>query len=222
MTVAVRPRITLHFAQTLDGRIALTGARTPLSSRGGFELAHRARAEHDAVLVGRATVHIDDPRLAAVVAHEAHQPRRIVLASTLDVSSDARILRDGPGTLVIGVRGRASPEARARLVRAGAEVQLVSAGDDGLVSLPEALAVIREWGVQRLLVEGGARVLSSLLRHRLADEATIEIVPRLLGSSALAAIGEIGVTGLEHAVALEDARVDGADGSIIVRGRFAY
>jgi riboflavin-specific deaminase-like protein len=221
MTRAGRPRVSLHFAQSLDGRIALTGTRTPLSSRAGFELAHRARTEHDAVLVGRATVHVDDPRLVAAF-EGGPQPRRIVLASTLDVPSNARILRGGPGTLVIGVAGRAPPGARERLEAAGAEVRLVAPGEDGLVALPEALAEIHAWGVERLLVEGGACVLSSLLRQRLADEATIEIVPRLLGGRAVAAIGDIGVTSLDQAVALEDAQVERAEGSIVVRGRLAY
>jgi 5-amino-6-(5-phosphoribosylamino)uracil reductase/diaminohydroxyphosphoribosylaminopyrimidine deaminase/5-amino-6-(5-phosphoribosylamino)uracil reductase len=221
MTMAPRPRVTLHFAQTLDGRIALAGMRTPLSSRAGFALAHRARTESDAVLVGRGTVHVDDPRLA-VDAEGARQPRRIVLASTLDIPATARVLYGGPGTLVVGVAGKASPQAVRRLVEAGAVVRLVEAGDDGLVSLPAALAAIHAWGVERLLVEGGACVLSSLLRQRLADEATIEIVPRLLGGGAVAAIGDIGVRALEHAVALEDARVERAEASIVVRGRLAY
>jgi riboflavin-specific deaminase-like protein len=221
MTVEARPRISLHFAQTLDGRIALMGARTPLSSGAGFELARRARAEHDAVLVGRATVQIDDPRLT-VPMPGARQPRRIVLASSLDISADARVLRGGPGTLVVGVEGRASPQSRARLTAAGADVKLVPAGDDGLVSLPHALAIIMDWGVKRLLVEGGGRILSSFLRHHLADEATIEIVPRWLGGNALAAIGEIGVTALDQAILLEDARVERAEASIVVRGRIAY
>ena len=173
------------------------------------------------MLVGRATVQVDDPRLT-VPLPGARQPRRIVLASALDVSPDARVLRGGPGTLVIGVEGRATSEARARLTGAGAEVRLVPAGDDGLVSLPEALGIILAWGVESLLVEGGGRILSSFLRQRLADEATIEIVPRWLGGSALAAIGEIGVTALEQAVALEDARVERAEASIVVRGRIAY
>jgi riboflavin-specific deaminase-like protein len=221
MTLDARPRISLHFAQTLDGRIALQGVRTPLSSRAGFELARRARAEHDAVLVGRATVQVDDPRLT-VPTPGARQPRRIVLATALEISPDARVLHGGPGTLVVGVEGRASAQARAQLAAVGAEVKLVPAGDDGLVSLPDALATILAWGVKRLLVEGGGRILSSFLRQRLADEATIEIVPRWLGGGALAAIGEIGVTSLEQAVALEDARVERAEASIVVRGRIAY
>jgi riboflavin-specific deaminase-like protein len=221
MTVPARPRVNLHFAQSLDGRIGLAGARTALSSPSGFDLAHRARAAHDAVLVGRATVRVDDPRLVAATG-EGPQPRRVVLASTLDVPADARVFRGGPGTLVIGVRGRASPEAAARLAQTGAEVKLVGAGDDGLVSLPEALTVLASWGVRRLLVEGGGRILSSFLRHRLADEATIEIVPRFLGAHGVPAVGAIGVLGLDHAVVLADAIVERAETSIVVRGRLAY
>jgi riboflavin-specific deaminase-like protein len=221
MNAAARPRVRLHFAQSLDGRIGLIGVRTPLSSRRGFELAHRARAEHDAVLVGRATVQIDDPRLAVSEPSGRH-PRRVVLASSLDVPSNARVLCGGPGTLVIGVRDRATAQARARLVEAGARVELVAAGEDGWVSLHEALAVVRDWGVETLLVEGGGSVLSSFLRHRLADEATIEIVPRLLGAPAIAAVGAIGVGDLGRAVALEDPSVERAEESIVVRGRLAY
>ena len=220
MTRSERPRVTLHFAQSLDGRIALPGARTPLSSEEGVRLAHRARAEHDAILVGRSTVIVDDPRLAAV-GHDERQPKRIVLASALAVPAHARVLRDGPGTLVVGVEGRASAQSRASLEACGVHVRLVPAGDDGFVSLPHALAAIHAWGIRSLLVEGGARVLSSFLRHRLADEATIEIVPRLLGAPALAAVGELGVVALEHAVVLEDTTVERAGDSVVVRGRFA-
>ena len=215
-----RPRVTLHFAQSLDGRIALANTRTPLSSSAGIALAHRARADHDAVLVGSGTVKVDDPRLT--VNGSDRGPRRIVLASSLDVPASARMLSGGPPTLVIGVEGRASPEALSRIAETGAETRLVSADPQGRVSLVEALVAIRGWGVERLLVEGGAAVLSSFLRGRLADEVTIEIVPRLLGAPALAAVGAIGVTTLAGAVVVDDPRVERAEESIVVRGRLAY
>src|SRR5258706_355608 len=50
-----RPEVTIHFAQTLDGRIAFDNARAAISSDEGIAEAHRARAEHDAVLVGART-----------------------------------------------------------------------------------------------------------------------------------------------------------------------
>lgn len=215
-----RPRVTLHFAQSLDGRIAFEGTRTPLSSRAGVALAQRARVEHDAVLVGRATVRIDNPRLTVVGSTD--RPRRIVLASTMDIPTDAHVLGGGPATLVVGVEGRATAGAVARMVALGAETRLVPPGPDGLVSLPDALSAIAAWGVERLLVEGGACVLSSFLRHRLADDVTIEIVPRMLGAQALASIGDIGVRMLDGSVAIQEMQVERAEGSVVVRGRLAY
>jgi 5-amino-6-(5-phosphoribosylamino)uracil reductase/diaminohydroxyphosphoribosylaminopyrimidine deaminase/5-amino-6-(5-phosphoribosylamino)uracil reductase len=215
-----RPRVTLHFAQSLDGRIGLAGLRTPLSSSAGFALAHRARAEHDAVLVGRVTVEVDDPQLAA--APVGPQPRRIVLASTLALPPRARVLHGGPGTMVVGVEGRACDADRAKLQAIGAEVRLVSAGSDGRVGLRAALDAIHAWGVRRLLVEGGASVLTSFLREELADEATIEIVPRLLGAPGVPAVGPLGIETIEQALTLQDARVERADESFVVRGRLAY
>ncbi len=221
MSSTERPRVSLHFAQSLDGRIAFAQTRTLLSSRAGVALAHRARAEHDAVLVGRATVHVDNPRLAAV-GYGTRQPRRIVLASTLNVPITARVLEGGPGTIVIGVESRAPDSARARLSEAGAIVRLVPGDEDGLVSLADALSAIGRLGVRTLLVEGGACVLSSFLRHRLAYDATVEIVPRLLGGQAVAALGDIGVDANERAVKFEEASVERAEESVVVRGRLVY
>lgn len=221
MTVPSRPHVSLHFAQSLDGRIALPFARTVLSSREGVELAHRARAEHDAVLVGSCTVRIDDPGLT-VRACEGPQPRRVVLASRLDLPTAARVFAPGPGVLVIGVRNLATPENQSRLVALGAEVRLAPAGDDGLVSLAAALSALQTWGVERLLVEGGARVLTAFLRERFVDDVTIEIAPFFYGTPAIAALGAIGVHATDGAVRLEDARVERAGPSVIVRGRVAY
>ncbi|KYG01381.1 5-amino-6-(5-phosphoribosylamino)uracil reductase, partial [Sorangium cellulosum] len=87
-----RPLVTLHFAQTLDGRIAAPNERVELSTPAGIAHAHRARADHDAVLVGIRTVVIDDP-LLTVRACEGSQPMRVVLASALGVPEGARLLR---------------------------------------------------------------------------------------------------------------------------------
>jgi 5-amino-6-(5-phosphoribosylamino)uracil reductase/diaminohydroxyphosphoribosylaminopyrimidine deaminase/5-amino-6-(5-phosphoribosylamino)uracil reductase len=213
-----RPRVTLHFAQSLDGKIALRRGRALLSSPEGVELAHRARAAHDAVLVGSATVRVDDPQLT-VRACPGRHPRRVVVASTLDLPSSARVLAQGASVIVVGTVERSGAEARARLEREGAQVCLVPMQADGLVSLGHALELLRSLGVQRLLVEGGARILTSFLRERLADEATIEIAPTFLGDPALTAIGTIGAAA---AIRLEGTQLDRAGANIVVRGRIAY
>ncbi|WP_437807775.1 RibD family protein [Sorangium sp. So ce1078] len=223
-----RPLVTLHFAQTLDGRIAIPGRRVEISTPAGIEHAHRARAEHDAVLVGIRTVVIDDP-LLTVRACEGPQPRRVVLASALGVPEGARLLRSpsrgqpaGGRVLVVGAAGRALDAARARLEERGAEVVVVPADDHGRVSLPHALAELRARGVRRLLVEGGSAVLTSFLRARLADRAEVEIAPRLLGDTALPAVGALGEASFASAIGLREMAVELLGGNLLLRGEVAY
>lgn len=215
-----RPSITLVYAQSLDGRIALARSRTQLSSDAGLALAHRCRAENDAVLVGSSTVKIDNPQLTVRFA-SGSQPKRIVLSSRLDVPLEARLFVDAPGVLVVGALGIAD-ETRARALRAiGADVRLVSAGPDGTVALSEALAVIADWGVTRLLVEGGARVLSSFIRERLVDHVVVDLVPVFLGETGVHCVGDLAVHSLADCPMLTDVSVEHIDSSVFIRGNLS-
>ncbi|WP_437973506.1 RibD family protein [Sorangium sp. So ce295] len=223
-----RPRVTLHFAQTLDGRIAARDQRVMLSTPAGLVCAHRARAEHDAVLVGIRTVVIDDPRLT-LRGCEGRQPMRVVLASALGVPEGARLLQPpvsgqpaGGRVVVFGAAGRAPRAAQAWLEERGAEVIVVPADASGLVSLPHALAELHARGVRRLLVEGGGAVLTSFLRARLADRAEVEIAPRFLGDTAIPAVGALGEAPLASAIDLREPAVELLGGNVLLRGEVRY
>ena len=215
-----RLHVAVHFAQSLDGRIAVTGHRTHLSSPEGVALAHRKRAEHDAVLVGSRTVRIDDPRLT-VRACAGRDPLRVVLASTLDVRTDARILAPGAGVLVIGAEGRSTRRDIDALAAVGADVRLVPAGEDGLVSLPHALGALKDIGVRRLLVEGGSRILTAFLRSRLVDRVSIEITARWLGPQGLTAIDARGQPDHGPSLRLVDTHVVSVAGGFVISGSLA-
>jgi riboflavin-specific deaminase-like protein len=222
--VPARPLVTVHFAQSLDGRIGFERGPALLSSDEGIERAHRTRTEHDAVIVGAETVRTDDPRLT-VRACAGRNPIRVVLASSLDLPRTARLFdRDQPGgpVIVVGAAGRASRQAQAWLGERGAETVIVPADADGRVSLPDALAALGSRGVTRVLVEGGARVLTSFLKARLVDRAEVEIAPRFLGAPSLPAFGALGVTTMRAAFALEGQSVETLGQNLFVRGDVVY
>ena len=83
-----RPFITLKWAQTQDGYIGLPpsptqreGERLLISNTLTQTLCHKRRAEHEAILVGRRTWELDQPRLD--VRHwTGRNPRRYVLSHT--------------------------------------------------------------------------------------------------------------------------------------------
>ncbi|MEK6223088.1 MAG: dihydrofolate reductase family protein, partial [Chloroflexota bacterium] len=59
-----RPFVTLTYAQSLDGSIALENSQsTPISGEASLEMTHQLRANHDALLVGIGTILADNPRL---------------------------------------------------------------------------------------------------------------------------------------------------------------
>lgn len=221
-----RPLVTLHFAQSLDGRIGLGpgSQRAILSSEQGVISAHRARSEHDAVLVGIETVLHDDPQLTARGVESA-RPLRVVLDSELRLPMTARVLARAEGTgnvVIFGCSERASTPRRHQLEAAGAEVVLTPADRDGRVALPEALEVLAARGVKRLLVEGGAKVLTSFLRAGLAQRAEIEIAPVWLGAPATPGLCELGVSQLGQALRLERVEVTRLGENVLVRGDVVY
>lgn len=221
----VRPLVTLHFAQSLDGRIGLGAghARSVLSSEEGVACAHRARAEHDAVLVGIETVLHDDPLLTARIGR-ALQPLRVVLDSTLRLPLGARLLTSGgsAGKVVVFCVSGASPARRAALEAAGALVLATDADANGRVSLPHLLDALGQQGVRRLLVEGGGTVLTSFLRARAAQRAEIEVAPCFLGEPATPAMRELGVSDLTRALRLADLQVERLGGGLLLRGDIVY
>jgi len=221
-----RPLVTLHFAQSLDGRIGFGRGhdRALLSSEQGILRAHRARSQHDAVLVGVETVLTDDP-LLTVRACAGPQPRRVVLDSKLRTPTEARLFETNGASgeiLIFGAVGRASVLAKERLAARGASTILVASDDNGRVSLPDMLAELYARGMRRLLVEGGATVLTSFLRARLADRAEIDIAPCLLGGPAIPSLRDLGADGVNGAVRLERLEIERLGPDVFVHGDIVY
>lgn len=175
-----RPLVTVSFAQSLDGSIAARpGEPLELSSPATWQLTHRLRAVHDAILVGIGTVLADDPRLTVRLV-EGPNPQPVILDSHLRIPLKAKLLHQPLLPWIIA--SESAPSSRqARLEGLGARVVRLPEGDDGRVALIALLAYLGEQGVDRLMVEGGATVISAFLSQGLADLLVITIAPLLVG-----------------------------------------
>jgi diaminohydroxyphosphoribosylaminopyrimidine deaminase/5-amino-6-(5-phosphoribosylamino)uracil reductase len=71
-----RPFVLLKLALTLDGRVAVPGARW-ISGEESRRRVHEMRAQVDAVAVGMGTVRADAPQLTAREVGAVRQPRRL-------------------------------------------------------------------------------------------------------------------------------------------------
>ncbi len=75
-----RPFVILKLAVTLDGRVAVPGARW-ISAEESRRRVHELRAQVDAVAVGMGTVRADNPELTARDVDATRQPRGIAFGS---------------------------------------------------------------------------------------------------------------------------------------------
>jgi 3,4-dihydroxy 2-butanone 4-phosphate synthase/GTP cyclohydrolase II len=176
-----RPFVVLSYAQSVDGSIAgRNRERIRLSGPESMALTHGIRALCDGILIGIGTLLADDPRLTVTHVCGPH-PQPVVLDTRLRTPPTARlVLRPDTRPWIIHTPG--PPESRAQALRAaGAEPVPCSAGRDGRIDLPAAMALLADRQINRLMVEGGARVITSFVRERIADLLIITISPRFVG-----------------------------------------
>jgi GTP cyclohydrolase II len=210
-----RPYLVLKFAQTLDGRIATsTGDARWISGEAERRVSHALRAACDAVLVGVGTVIQDDPQLTVRMVPGA-SPRRLVLDSTLRLPLDAALLQPEAATTIL-TTDRSRPDRRRALAGRGVGVEVLPAGSQG-VDLPAALAALRRSGVETLLVEGGARVITSLLGAGLVDRLIVGVAPTIIGQGT-EAVGPLGITSVADGLRLVNRSAHMVGDDVLIAG----
>lgn len=175
-----RPFVTLAYAQSLDGSIAGEGRRPlTLSGASSLQLTHELRAAHDAILVGIGTVLADDPRLNVRLV-SGTDPQPIVVDSRLRLPESSHLLQNGRGVWLAATEAAEDSEVE-RVSSRGADVLRMPALENGWVDLEALMSDLIERGISHVLVEGGARILTSFLKVRLADYVVLTVAPRFVG-----------------------------------------
>lgn len=186
-----RPFVTLSYAQSLDGCISgRPGESLALSGRQSLRLTHQLRAAHEAILVGIGTVFSDNPRLNVRLVNGAN-PRPVIVDSQLRLPLDCNLVRLESRTPWIVTLENPDPDRRQALEGAGARILEVPGNDRGQVDLTVMLEMLADLGINSLMVEGGARIITSFLLGRLADYIVLTVAPVLVGG--LRAVSDLGI-----------------------------
>lgn len=214
------PFITVKYAQTLDGRIATASGQSQwISSGAALKFAHQLRAEHDAVLAGMGTVFKDNPELT--VRHiRGRNPLRLVVDSSLKIPLDAKILQNlsGAKTLVATTKTGDDQQFQ-RIADSGAEIITIDADEHGTVDLKKFFKYLATRGVSSVLVEGGAQVITDVLKNNLASRLVSIIAPKIIGKG-IETVGDLQINDLNCAKILSFKKIKRIGPDIMIDSRF--
>lgn len=197
------PFVTLTFATSLDSALALgPGIRTALSGPESKAMTHYLRSRHDAICVGVGTAIADDPGLNSRLDDAAiHQPRPIIIDPRLrwDFTAQSKVMRlarEGRGLAPYIVTLEKEPPLHKKelLESAGGKFMILDAAQDGQgergqhrLDWRAILSVMRQEGLRSIMIEGGGKVINSLLGEDadLVNSVIVTIAPIWLGQGGV-------------------------------------
>lgn len=213
---AAAPFTTLTYAQSIDGCIATRRRETlQLSNPQSLRMTHQLRSLHDAILVGINTVLADDPRLTVRLV-DGPDPQPIVVDSRLRFPLQAQLLRAKAKRPWIIASDDACSVRERRLTDAGATIVRLPRREDGLIDLELLKRRLGEMGVRCVMVEGGARIITTTLAARLADQLVLTISPAFVGG--MRAFRRRDESGAAVQPRLANLHYQALGGDLIVRG----
>ncbi|MCW9707005.1 bifunctional diaminohydroxyphosphoribosylaminopyrimidine deaminase/5-amino-6-(5-phosphoribosylamino)uracil reductase RibD [Fodinibius salsisoli] len=221
-----RPFVTLKIAQTLDGYIAAPDGNSEwISGEHARAMVHQWRSRYDAVMVGRNTALLDNPRLT--VRHvEGRQPRRIVIDGPLELPDDLNLFTDQyeDKTIVLThneekYRNEADPMLNMLKSDYFRGQTLLVEEKDGHTDLKKALREIGGLPLTSVLVEAGQNLASALLREKLVDKVECFIAPKMLGGGTKSVLG-VGINRMEEIMEFRDVQWKKVGQDLLFRGYF--
>ena len=185
-----RPFVFINVAMTADGKIdTFQRQGAAISSALDKERVDRLRAEADAVMVGGKTLLNEDPKLTvkseALRAERVRNgfspnPMKVGVVTEARLRDESEFLNSGPASIVIFTTRWTSKHHISLLKSRGVDVYV---DDSEKVNLLKALETLKEIGVERLMVEGGATLNFELLRLGVVDQVSAYVAPMIFGGA---------------------------------------
>jgi len=178
-----RPFVTVKCAATLDGSIATrTGDSRWVSGEESREFVHRLRHANDAIMVGIGTVKSDDPRLTTrLEGADMLDPIRVVLDTGFSISENASMLNLDSDSDTIVVTGNSIAQDKKTRVEAKGTRVVNLPSSDGYLAMESVMEYLGESGITSVLVEGGSRIIASVIKAGVVDKILFFYAPKILG-----------------------------------------
>lgn len=197
-----RPMISVKLASSLDGRTAThSGHSQWITGERARNRGHLMRSRADAIMVGSATAIVDDPDLTCRLPGLGHlSPVRIVADGRLRLPLTSKLVRSAKDVPVwIFTLPDGDDARRDAFEECGVRLIDIPAAPDGTMDMMAAMRFLGDEGITRLMVEGGSRLVSSLMREGLVDRLDWFQAPKLIGGDGYPALAGLGIDKADEA-----------------------
>lgn len=222
-----RPFVIAHMMSSIDGRLRVGGYSLPADgkkeTRGRVYQDIHERLQGDAWMCGRVTMtefFTGEPH----PPKQAGQPSRTTFTAPRKAKSFA-IAVDPKGALHLAPGDLEDEDALVLLGRDVSDAHLAELAKDGVsyvVSREETFSIgatlptlKSEFGIERLLVEGGGILIGEMMAEGLIDEFSLVLYPGVDGTTGAPTIVEAGPGGAGGKVRLSTIECNVMDGGIV-------
>ena len=167
-----RPKVTLKIGSSIDTKIASKLNKSErITNDQVKKIVHLMRSEADAILVGKNTVNIDNPKLnCRIEGLKRFSPIRIILSKKLDFDLNSNIFKNCKinRTFIFTIKNE--NKIIKKIQKKKVKVFML---DNNMFKLSNIIEQLAKLGVCNLLVEGGGEVFTSFLNEDLVDRLVI-------------------------------------------------
>ncbi|HEY8271112.1 MAG TPA: bifunctional diaminohydroxyphosphoribosylaminopyrimidine deaminase/5-amino-6-(5-phosphoribosylamino)uracil reductase RibD [Pseudobdellovibrionaceae bacterium] len=220
--------VSLKIAQSLDGQMGLkSGESKWITNEKAREHVHYLRACHDATLVGRGTVKIDNPVLN--IRHpRIEKTNKVVIidpsGSLLNEASTLQVTHHHNSQNIFwcvnDTKFKVSTVSDATLSRA--TILKIKANSEGSLDLPDLLQNLWNQGLRSVMIEGGAMTASKFLSAGLVNRLYLFQAPIVIGAEGGKSWTEsLNILEMKQRQILKNPKTMAFDGDLLVTGRLS-
>ncbi len=168
--INLKPFVISKIATTYDFNIKSDSSKNRwITNELSRAHGHYLRYKSDAMLVGKNTILIDDPDMhCRLKGLNSFSPDIFILDSNLSIPINKRIFNSKKRKIYIFHKKNVSQKKRNKFNKSRVILLAVNQKKK-LLDINEILLKIGEIGIQRVLVEGGAKLMSKLAKENLID-----------------------------------------------------
>ena len=210
------PFVTVKMAISLDGKIATkTGDSKWISSEKSREIVQDMRSKSDAILIGSKTLEIDKPSLNARNRTSQPKIKAVVKTAPNKISEIESLLLDNTSKIIVYCHKKPNN------YESWNDIEFVEINKkSGKLDLTAILKDLSGRGCINVLMEGGGKLLGSLIDLNLVNKVRLFISPMLIGGeSSTDSIGGEGIEFISQSKKLTDVEVKIVESDIMVTGK---